>query len=179
MRRAGARLAQSRPKRKLGCDITIPEYRDFPPQNEPPPPQRPDPPKENPPPISLPPPAMKHTLFRSLEPLLSSARVQFRPSASGPLRALQRRRYARSPADDPNFTSVLDRPPQLVRSGQKKHGPGILVLGLPLPLLPLPPSLLPSSSPTPLLTLPPQPQSQSPPSSSAPGSCAVSAGKPT
>lgn len=33
--------------------------------------------------------------------------------------------------------------------------------------------------PTPLLTLPPQPQSQSPPLSSAPGSCAVLAGKPT
>lgn len=73
---------------------------------------------------------MSRALFRSLEPLLSSVRIQFRRS---PARALQRRRYARSPADDPNFTSILDQPPQLVRSGQKKHGPGILVLGL-LPL---------------------------------------------
>jgi surfeit locus 1 family protein len=40
------------------------------------------------------------------------------------------RRYAYSnPADDPNFTSIVDNPPQLVRSG-KRHGPGLIILAL-------------------------------------------------
>lgn len=189
---AEASLAQSRPKRKLGSASTPPrsEYIKLTPPRTIPSPRRTDPPPSQS-------PAMSRTLFRSLEPLLSSARVQFRPSASGPLRALQRRRYARSPADDPNFTSVLDRPSPLVRSGQKGHGPGILVLGLllsplPPPPLPSPSPSSPSSSsfpslfllphthtPTTNTPLPPQPRSQSPPSSSAPGSCAASAGKPT
>lgn len=33
----------------------------------------------------------------------------------------------RQPADDPNFHSILDNPPQLVRAG-RRHGPGLLVL---------------------------------------------------
>lgn len=36
-----------------------------------------------------------------------------------------RRRQA---ADDPNFLSILDNPPNIVRSG-KRHGPGLIVLG--------------------------------------------------
>ncbi|KAI5777371.1 SURF-family protein [Geopyxis carbonaria] len=38
------------------------------------------------------------------------------------------RRFASSPADQPEFQSILDQPAQLVRSGKKKHGPGLLVL---------------------------------------------------
>ena len=38
-------------------------------------------------------------------------------------------RLAHNPADSPNFTSIVDNPPQLVKSG-KKHGPGLIVLGL-------------------------------------------------
>ncbi|CAK7266917.1 surf-like protein [Sporothrix epigloea] len=34
------------------------------------------------------------------------------------------------PADDPNFTSILDNPPELVRSGGRKHGPGLIILAL-------------------------------------------------
>ncbi|ERS98155.1 hypothetical protein HMPREF1624_04936 [Sporothrix schenckii ATCC 58251] len=34
------------------------------------------------------------------------------------------------PADDPNFTSILDNPPELVRSGGRRHGPGLIVLAL-------------------------------------------------
>ncbi|KAH9884030.1 SURF1-domain-containing protein [Xylariomycetidae sp. FL2044] len=34
-----------------------------------------------------------------------------------------------NPADDPTFTSVLDNPPELVRSG-RRHGPGLIVLAL-------------------------------------------------
>ncbi|OAA60567.1 cox1 assembly protein [Niveomyces insectorum RCEF 264] len=36
---------------------------------------------------------------------------------------------APQPADDPNFTSILDNPPELVRSG-RRHGPGLIVLAL-------------------------------------------------
>ncbi|KAG9228699.1 COX1 assembly protein-like protein Shy1 [Amylocarpus encephaloides] len=34
-----------------------------------------------------------------------------------------------APADDPNFMSVVDNPPQLVRTG-RRHGPGLIVLAL-------------------------------------------------
>ncbi len=37
-------------------------------------------------------------------------------------------RRAREPADDPNFSSIIDAAPQLVRSG-RKHGPGLILLG--------------------------------------------------
>ncbi|KAI1772722.1 SURF1-domain-containing protein [Hypoxylon cercidicola] len=39
------------------------------------------------------------------------------------------RRPARPPAEDPSFTSVLDNPPELVRTG-RRHGPGLLVLAV-------------------------------------------------
>lgn len=39
--------------------------------------------------------------------------------------AIQRRQ----PAEDPNFLSILDNPPNIIRSGGKKHGPGLIVLG--------------------------------------------------
>ncbi|KAI1077472.1 SURF1-domain-containing protein [Whalleya microplaca] len=35
----------------------------------------------------------------------------------------------RQPGDDPAFTSILDNPPTLVRSG-RRHGPGLLILAL-------------------------------------------------
>lgn len=39
----------------------------------------------------------------------------------------QIRAYA-NPADQPGFESILDAPPTLVRAGQKRHGPGLLLL---------------------------------------------------
>lgn len=39
------------------------------------------------------------------------------------------RRKKQPSADDPEFVSILDGPPQLVRVG-KRHGPGLLVLGM-------------------------------------------------
>lgn len=33
------------------------------------------------------------------------------------------------PADDPNFTSILDNPPNLVRAG-RRHGPGLIILAI-------------------------------------------------
>lgn len=42
---------------------------------------------------------------------------------------IQRRGYASQPADNPEFSSIVDAPPQMVRAG-KKHGWGLLVLGI-------------------------------------------------
>ncbi|PMD14345.1 COX1 assembly protein-like protein Shy1 [Hyaloscypha hepaticicola] len=39
------------------------------------------------------------------------------------------RRAKAEPADDPNFMSIVDNPPNLVRAG-KRHGPGLIVLAL-------------------------------------------------
>jgi hypothetical protein len=39
------------------------------------------------------------------------------------------RRPARQAGDDPNFMSIVDNPPNLIRTG-KRHGPGLMVLGL-------------------------------------------------
>ncbi|KAI0545864.1 SURF1 family-domain-containing protein [Xylaria curta] len=36
---------------------------------------------------------------------------------------------ARQPGDDPTFTSILDNPPDLVRTG-RRHGPGLIILAL-------------------------------------------------
>lgn len=38
------------------------------------------------------------------------------------------------PVDDPNFVSILDAPPQIVRAG-RRHGPGLILLGSPPPLV--------------------------------------------
>ncbi|KAI9754443.1 MAG: hypothetical protein M4579_004711 [Chaenotheca gracillima] len=40
------------------------------------------------------------------------------------------RRLASTPANEPGFTSIIDNPPKLVRSGQKRHGPGLIILAL-------------------------------------------------
>ncbi|KAI9835402.1 MAG: hypothetical protein M1819_002320 [Sarea resinae] len=40
------------------------------------------------------------------------------------------RRFAHTPAEDPTFTSILDNPPQIMRAGGKKHGPGLIILAL-------------------------------------------------
>ncbi|KAK7914604.1 hypothetical protein PG985_012307 [Apiospora marii] len=37
---------------------------------------------------------------------------------------------AQQPAEDPNFSSILDNPPQLVRTGGRKHGLGLIVLAI-------------------------------------------------
>ena len=45
-------------------------------------------------------------------------------------RAPSQQRWAHSPADDPSFASILDQPPVLVNSSGKRHGPGLIVLGM-------------------------------------------------
>ncbi|KAK3693795.1 SURF1 family-domain-containing protein [Podospora appendiculata] len=53
-----------------------------------------------------------------------------RPSAT-PRRLLSTspRRRAKQPGDDPNFTSILDNPPELVRTG-RRHGYGLIILAI-------------------------------------------------
>ena len=40
-----------------------------------------------------------------------------------------RRKKQQPSADDPEFVSILDGPPQLVRVG-RRHGPGLIILGM-------------------------------------------------
>ncbi|KAI0403097.1 SURF1 family-domain-containing protein [Xylaria palmicola] len=42
----------------------------------------------------------------------------------------RRQQQHQQPGDDPNFTSILDNPPELVRAGRRRHGPGLIVLAL-------------------------------------------------
>lgn len=38
------------------------------------------------------------------------------------------RRFARAPAEEPDFVSIVDAPAQLIRQ-RRRHGPGLIVLG--------------------------------------------------
>jgi len=49
------------------------------------------------------------------------------------------RRFARAPAEEPDFVSLVDGPAQLVRQ-KRRHGPGLIVLGTLVLSLPLTPS---------------------------------------
>ncbi|EAA35285.2 hypothetical protein GE21DRAFT_259 [Neurospora crassa] len=51
----------------------------------------------------------------------SSPRRQFTTSST--------RRQTQQPGDDPNFTSILDNPPELVRTG-RRHGKGLIILAI-------------------------------------------------
>jgi hypothetical protein len=62
---------------------------------------------------------------------LQNPRAQWRLQCAKTFRRHQRRFY-QNPADDPAFTSILDNPPQLMRSG-KRHGPGLIILGTSYP----------------------------------------------
>ncbi|KAG5983273.1 hypothetical protein E4U55_000351 [Claviceps digitariae] len=42
----------------------------------------------------------------------------------------QQQQQQQQPADDPNFQSILDAPPQIVRAGGRRHGPGLILLAL-------------------------------------------------
>ncbi|KAL2180883.1 SURF1 family-domain-containing protein [Thermothelomyces heterothallicus CBS 202.75] len=56
-----------------------------------------------------------------------SSRGQFAPRR--PISSTPRRPSEKQPADDPNFISILDNPPELVRTG-RKHGPGLIILAI-------------------------------------------------
>lgn len=78
-------------------------------------------------------------------PVCSTLRLPARPSRTPQLSPPSSRRtfshtrrrpqnphqqQPQQPADDPNFTSILDNPPQLVRTGRRRHGLGLLVLAV-------------------------------------------------
>lgn len=70
--------------------------------------------------------------FRACRPNTHPLRFRQNPSSRLQLRynrpqGQQRQGYVR--AEDPNFVSIVDHPPRLVRAG-RKHGPGLIVLGL-------------------------------------------------
>lgn len=51
-----------------------------------------------------------------------------RPFSHTRSRTQEQPRY-KQPADDPSFTSILDNPPQLMRTG-RRHGPGLIILAI-------------------------------------------------
>lgn len=69
--------------------------------------------------------------FRACRPNTYPLRFRQNPSSRLQLKYNNRRQrqqgYVR--AEDPNFVSIVDHPPRLVRAG-RKHGPGLIVLGL-------------------------------------------------
>jgi hypothetical protein len=86
-------------------------------------------------------------------------------SATTSSRLAPRRPFSNTPrrpkqaADDPGFTSVVDNPPDLVRTG-RRHGPGLIILGNP-PSLPHHHRSL-TYPPTPLTNTPDHHQPSSP-----------------
>ncbi|KAI0509244.1 SURF1 family-domain-containing protein [Xylaria bambusicola] len=69
----------------------------------------------------------RHVLARHITRSLTH---QFpKPGPRRPFTRTAPRHNARQPGDDPNFTSILDNPPELVRAG-RRHGPGLIVLAL-------------------------------------------------
>ncbi|KAI9674998.1 MAG: surf-like protein [Caeruleum heppii] len=81
--------------------------------------------------------------MRSLHPLHRQLAASFRspniaclrrwrlaaPQYPPILRSAQPRRLLQTPANDPNFTSLVDEPTKLIRSG-RRHGYGIIILAL-------------------------------------------------
>ncbi|KUI62625.1 Cytochrome oxidase assembly protein shy1 [Cytospora mali] len=67
-----------------------------------------------------------------LQTLLTNTTTKPRrtPQVRRPFSQTARRRDRPQPADDPNFQSILDNPPQLVRAGGKRHGPGLIILAI-------------------------------------------------
>lgn len=68
-------------------------------------------------------PIQKRCLHRFVAPQPSKLSPR-RPFSSSRPRSSEKRQ----PGDDPSFTSILDNPPDLVRTG-KRHGPGLIILG--------------------------------------------------
>lgn len=63
-----------------------------------------------------------HALTKTSNPRTCRPFSHTRPRTQGPERP--------QPADDPNFHSILDNPPQLIRTGGRRHGPGLIVLAI-------------------------------------------------
>lgn len=76
-----------------------------------------------------------HTNRQRPQWICPSCQHAARPSPSALLRQQrsklprQQRRHASNPADSPEFTSIVDNPPQLIRAG-RRHGWGLIVLAI-------------------------------------------------
>ncbi|KAI9819197.1 MAG: surf-like protein [Pycnora praestabilis] len=71
-------------------------------------------------------PSSSNNVFRGL---LHMQRPRAVPCPKCRRPPMLQRRLAHTPAEDPNFTSIVDNPPEIVRSG-RRHGPGLIVLAL-------------------------------------------------
>ncbi|KAI5305047.1 autophagy protein 13 [Ascosphaera pollenicola] len=75
------------------------------------------------------------SFFRASPTLRQTVHIQNKTSSSifaQCLRRSQQRRGVKQLADDPNWSSPVDNPPQLIRTGQR-HGYGIIFLGIVAP----------------------------------------------
>ncbi|TQS33485.1 hypothetical protein Golomagni_06170 [Golovinomyces magnicellulatus] len=74
-----------------------------------------------------------HPLLRSLRAATQSIAkprsIPTRPALRRHFTSSARRQSDKQAADDPNFVSVLDGPPQLIRQ-KRRHGPGLIILAL-------------------------------------------------
>jgi surfeit locus 1 family protein len=68
-------------------------------------------------------------LFPRLRVISSPLRACPRPSQPPHLPLAPRRTAYSNPGDDPSFTSIVDNPPTLVKTG-RRHGPGLIILAL-------------------------------------------------
>ncbi|KAK5635767.1 hypothetical protein RRF57_011479 [Xylaria bambusicola] len=79
--------------------------------------------------IRIPRHALARQITRSLTHQFPKRRPHFQQCSRRPFTHTTPRHNARQPGDDPNFTSILDNPPELVRAG-RRHGPGLIILAL-------------------------------------------------
>ncbi|KUI73456.1 Cytochrome oxidase assembly protein shy1 [Cytospora mali] len=70
------------------------------------------------------------TLLKNTTTTATTTKPRRSPQARRPFSQTARRPDRPQPADDPNFQSILDNPPQLVRAGGKRHGPGLIILAI-------------------------------------------------
>ncbi|KAL1876282.1 surf-like protein [Diaporthe australafricana] len=71
-----------------------------------------------------------HTLRRPVNSCFRAPRtIPPKSACRRPFSQSARRHDKPQPADDPNFTSILDNPPNLVRAG-RRHGPGLIILAI-------------------------------------------------
>lgn len=81
--------------------------------------------------------AIQKIIFPRGQPVAASAPGRFTTARLGSKTVVPRRQFTTSstrrqaaqPGDDPTFTSIVDNPPELVRTG-KRHGKGLIILAI-------------------------------------------------
>ncbi|KAI9689156.1 MAG: surf-like protein [Bathelium mastoideum] len=69
-------------------------------------------------------------LYKPLFPAQLPTKPRLQPPWTCSRCLRQRRRYAQNAADDPNFSSIVDHSPRLIRSGRRHNYVGIIILAL-------------------------------------------------